>query len=99
MIPLLLKEIMMKRITAFGLLGLLALSPPALAAAPWEQAVATAMRIEEITRIRWNDIDERKRTVIVRDRKDPRHKDGNHQPVPLLAATVVWPPATVSQLV
>lgn len=50
-------------------------------------AVATAMRIEEITRIRWNDIDERKRTVIVRDRKDPRHKDGNHQPVPLLAAT------------
>jgi integrase len=50
-------------------------------------AVATAMRVEEITRIRWNDIDERKRTVIVRDRKDPRHKDGNHQPVPLLAAT------------
>jgi integrase len=50
-------------------------------------AIATAMRIEEITRIRWNDLDERKRTVIVRDRKDPRHKDGNHQPVPLLAAT------------
>lgn len=50
-------------------------------------AVATAMRIEEITRIRWNDVDERKRTVIVRDRKDPRHKDGNHQPVPLLSAS------------
>lgn len=30
MIPLLLKEIMMKRITTFGLLGLLALSSPAL---------------------------------------------------------------------
>ena len=43
MIPLLLKEIMMKRITTFGLLGLLALSSPALAAAPWEQAVATAI--------------------------------------------------------
>lgn len=43
MIPLLLKEIMMKRITTFGLLGLLALSSPALAAEPWEQAVATAI--------------------------------------------------------
>jgi|CXWL01.1.fsa_nt_gi integrase len=50
-------------------------------------AVASAMRIEEICRIRWADIDERKRTVTVRDRKDPRHKEGNHQRVPLLDAT------------
>ncbi|KAF0180743.1 MAG: integrase family protein [Caulobacteraceae bacterium] len=50
-------------------------------------AVATAMRIEEICRIRWADVDEKKRTVTVRDRKDPRHKEGNHQRVPLLDAT------------
>lgn len=50
-------------------------------------AVASAMRIEEICRIRWTDLDERKRTVIVRDRKDPRNKEGNHQRVPLLDAT------------
>jgi integrase len=50
-------------------------------------AVATAMRVEEITRIRWDDVDAKKRTVIVRDRKDPRHKAGNHMVVPLLAAT------------
>jgi integrase len=50
-------------------------------------AVASAMRIEEICRIRWADLDDRKRTVIVRDRKDPRNKEGNHQRVPLLDAT------------
>ncbi len=50
-------------------------------------AVATAMRAEEICRIRWEGLDERKRTVIVRDRKDPRNKDGNDQKVPLLSAT------------
>ena len=45
-------------------------------------AVATAMRQSEICRIRWVDVDERRRTVVVRDRKDPRKKDGNHQRVP-----------------
>lgn len=33
----------MKHIAAFGLLGLLALSAPAMAVAPWEQTVATAI--------------------------------------------------------
>ncbi len=50
-------------------------------------AVASAMRLGEITRIRWADLDERRRTVIVRDRKDPRKKDGNNQRVPLTALT------------
>jgi len=50
-------------------------------------AVATAMRQAEICRIRWADVDGRKRTVIVRDRKDPQKKDGNHQRVPLLDLT------------
>lgn len=47
-------------------------------------AVATAMRRGEVTRIVWSDVDEAKRMVLVRDRKDPRQKKGNDQWVPLL---------------
>ncbi|MCO5399132.1 tyrosine-type recombinase/integrase [Ralstonia soli] len=47
-------------------------------------AIASAMRAGEITRIRWADIDETDRTVVIRDRKDPSEKIGNHQTVPLL---------------
>lgn len=47
-------------------------------------AVATAMRLGEIARIRWTDIDTANRTVIIRDRKHPRVKLGNDWEVPLL---------------
>src|SRR4029077_12271742 len=50
-------------------------------------AIATAMRQDEICRIRWQDVDAATKTVIVRDRKDPREKSGNHQKIPLLNAT------------
>ena len=50
-------------------------------------AVATAMRLEEICKITWDDMDAKNRIVVVRDRKDPRKKDGNHQRVPLLDLT------------
>jgi hypothetical protein len=50
-------------------------------------AVATAMRQAEICRIEWSDVDMTKRTVTIRDRKDPRRKEGNHQIVPLLNST------------
>jgi integrase len=50
-------------------------------------AVATAMRQAEICRIRWADVDDQRRTVVVRDRKDPQKKDGNNQRVPLLGLT------------
>jgi integrase len=50
-------------------------------------AIATAMRIDEIFRIEWDTLDERTRTILVPDRKDPRKKDGNDQRVPLLAST------------
>ncbi len=46
--------------------------------------VASAMRIGEVCRITWEDFDESSRTVLVRDRKHPRRKFGNHQVVPLL---------------
>ena len=50
-------------------------------------AVATAMRQAEICQIRWADVDDRRRTVVVRDRKDPQRKIGNHQRVPLVDLT------------
>lgn len=50
-------------------------------------AVATAMRQDEICRIEWADVNHRTRTVTVKDRKDPRRKDGNHQRVPLIDLT------------
>ena len=47
-------------------------------------ALATGMRLGEICRLQVDDIDRAARTVVIRDRKDPRAKAGNHQTVPLL---------------
>lgn len=44
----------------------------------------TAMRRGEVCRILWADVDELHKMVLIRDRKDPRQKDGNDQWVPLL---------------
>jgi len=49
-------------------------------------AMATSMRQDEICSINIEDVNVDKRTVIIRDRKDPRNKEGNHQTVPLLPA-------------
>jgi len=37
-------------------------------------AIATAMRLEEIFKVEWSDVDLKTRVVTIRDRKDPRHK-------------------------
>jgi len=47
-------------------------------------ALATAMRQDEICRIEIEDVDHIARTVVIRDRNDPREKSGNDQTVPLL---------------
>ncbi|WP_313297612.1 site-specific integrase [Diaphorobacter sp.] len=47
-------------------------------------ALATGMRQGEITRLEIEDINRQAKTVIIRDRKDPRNKQGNDQTVPLL---------------
>lgn len=52
-----------------------------------EFAIASAMRLGEICRIRWADLDAAARTIMIRDRKDPRAKSGNDQEVPLLQVT------------
>ena len=46
-------------------------------------ALATAMRLGEICRIKYEDIAPEGRTILIRDRKDPKRKQGNHQTVPL----------------
>ncbi len=46
--------------------------------------IATAMRRGEIVKLRWDDLDEAKKLILVRNRKDPRKKQGNDQWVPLL---------------
>lgn len=54
-------------------------------------AVASAMRLNEIMSIRWEDFDPVKKTVVIRSRKHPFMKSSNHQTVPLLgdALTIV----------
>lgn len=47
-------------------------------------AIASCMRLGEIVRIRIEDLDHQKRTVKIRDRKDPKQKAGNDEVVPLL---------------
>lgn len=47
-------------------------------------AVGTAMRRGEIVKLMRADIDADKRLILVRDRKDPRQKQGNDMWVPLL---------------
>ncbi|BDU41055.1 hypothetical protein TUMSATVNIG3_55930 (plasmid) [Vibrio nigripulchritudo] len=43
------------------------------------------MRIGDVCSLRWEGINEEHKTVLVRGRKDPRKKQGNHMIVPLLA--------------
>jgi integrase len=50
-------------------------------------AVATGMRISEICRLRWADLNEHNKTIIIRDRKHPQDRIGNDQVVPLLNET------------
>lgn len=52
-----------------------------------EFSILTCMRIGEVCALRWEDLNENHKTVIVRDRKDPRKKEGNHMIVPLLAGS------------
>jgi integrase len=47
-------------------------------------ALATGMRLGEICGLQVEDVNAQARTVVIRDRKDPRNKAGNDQTVPLL---------------
>lgn len=50
----------------------------------YKMAIALPRRAGELTRMRWDDVDFKRKTVTIRDVKHPRHKIGNDQTVPLL---------------
>ncbi|WP_162047264.1 site-specific integrase [Vibrio taketomensis] len=50
-------------------------------------SILTCMRIGEVCKLQWNDLNTEHKTILVRDRKDPRKKEGNHMIVPLLAGS------------
>jgi integrase len=52
-------------------------------------AVSTAMRLGEIVNLRWENLEERERTIVIRARKHPTKKASNHQKVPLPLGTCV----------
>jgi len=49
-----------------------------------EFSILTCMRIGEVCKLRWEDLNQENKTILVRDRKDPRKKEGNHMIAPLL---------------
>ncbi|WP_372941472.1 tyrosine-type recombinase/integrase [Shewanella sp.] len=50
----------------------------------FEFSILSCMRIGEICKLRWDDLDEKNKAILIRDRKDPRKKTGNHMWCPLL---------------
>jgi integrase len=52
-------------------------------------AICSCMRLGEIVKIRWDDLDLQSKMVVVRDRKDPKAKIGNDDRVPLLNGPVI----------
>ncbi len=50
-------------------------------------SILTCMRIGEVCSLRWDDLNHDHKTILVRNRKDPRKKEGNHMIVPLLAGS------------
>ena len=46
--------------------------------------LASTMRISEVTRLQWEHLNDADRTIVIRDRKHPKEKIGNHYTVPLL---------------
>ncbi|NGZ14987.1 site-specific integrase [Vibrio aestuarianus] len=46
-------------------------------------SILTCMRLGEITRVTWGDLNVGDSNLTIRDRKDPRRKTGNHCTIPL----------------
>jgi integrase len=64
-------------------------------------ALATGMRLGEITRIEHGDLSHNERTILITNRKDPRRKEGNHQRVPLSStamAIIARQPTTTGRI-
>lgn len=50
----------------------------------YRMAIALPRRAGELTRMRWADVDFKRKTILIRDVKHPSRKIGNHQTIPLL---------------
>lgn len=50
----------------------------------YKMAIALPRRASDLTRIRWADVDHKRKTILIRDVKHPQHKIGNDQVVPLI---------------
>jgi integrase len=50
-------------------------------------SILSCMRISEVCGLKWDDLNIDHKTVWVRNRKDPRKKQGNHMIVPLLGGS------------
>jgi len=50
-------------------------------------SILTCMRIGEVCKLQWEDLNRDHKTILVRDRKDPRKKEGNHMIAPLLGGS------------
>ena len=51
-------------------------------------SIFSCMRIGEVCSILWEDLDRDEGWILVRDRKDPRKKVGNHMKVPLIGGAL-----------
>jgi integrase len=60
-------------------------------------AIATAMRQDEICRVTWDDYNARTKTLLIKDRKDPRAKYGNDQRIPLVDLSGFDPIALIEE--
>jgi len=49
-----------------------------------EISLLTAMRVGELTKVLWSDIDHENKTLMIRGRKDPRKSQGTNLEIPLL---------------
>ena len=52
-----------------------------------EFSILSCMRVGEVCSLQWSDLNPEHKTILVRDRKDPRKKQGNHMIVPLLGGS------------
>lgn len=50
-------------------------------------AIATGLRLDEISRVQWEDVNEGERTILIRNRKHPRDKRTNNQTIALVTDT------------
>lgn len=51
-------------------------------------SLLTCLRISEVTSLRWRDLNLARKTILVRDRKNPNGSSGNHDEIPLLGNAI-----------